>query len=138
MRSTTVLFCVLLLSACASTNFQQYEGRAGTDIVEGEGGTKEKLESYELWGSGTPPRRYKILGMVEIEDFDNFLGRGRVRDALIAKLKEANADAAINLDSSGGGQALGMAFSNKGGVSTSAGFGKISKRYLLIEYAPKK
>lgn len=137
MRSTTLLFLVLLLSACASTNFQQYEGRAGADIVEGEGGTKEKLDSYELWGSGTPPRRYKILGMVEIEDFDNFLGRGRIRDALVAQLKEANADAAINLDSSGGGQAVGMAFSNKGAVSTSAGFGKISKRYLLIQYVPK-
>lgn len=137
MRSTILLFLVLLLSACASTNFQQYEGRAGTDIVEGEGGTKEKLDSYELWGSGTPPRRYKILGMVEIEDFDNFLGRGRIRDALLAKLKETNADAAINLDSSGGGQAVGMAFNNKGSVSTSAGFGKILRRYLLIQYVPK-
>lgn len=138
MRTTTVLFLIALLSACASTNFQQYEGRAGNEIVEGQGGTKEKLDAYELWGSGTPPRRYKILGMAEIEDFDNFLGRGRIRDALIAKLKEANADAAINLDSSGGGQAVGMAFSNRGTVSTTAGFGKVIKRYLLIQYVPNQ
>lgn len=138
MRSTTPLLFVLLLSACASTNFQQYEGRAGSDIVEGEGGTKEMLGPYELWGSGTPPRRYKILGMVEIEDFDNVLGRGRIKDALVAKLKEENADAAINLDSSGGGQAVGMAISNKGTVSTLAGFGKTLKRYLLIQYVPKQ
>lgn len=76
--------------------------------------------------------------MAEIEDFDNFLGRGRIRDALIAKLKQANADAAITLDSSGGGQVVGMAFSNKGAVSTSAGFGKVLKRYLLIAYVPRQ
>ena len=137
MRIATSIACVLLLVGCASTNFQQYEGKSGIDIVEGEGGTKEKLDAYELWGTGTPPRRYKILGMVEIEDFDNFLGRDRIRNALISKLKEADADAAINLDSSGGGQAIGIGFNNKGTMTTSAGFGKVMKRYLLVKYLPK-
>ena len=125
---------LLLLSACASTNFQQYEGRPGSDIVEGQGGTKELLEGYDIWGMGSPPKQYKILGMAEIEDFDNLLGRGRMRDALVKQIKSAGGDAAIVIDASGGGQIIGASFDSKGASSTSVGFGKRRDRYLIVKY----
>jgi hypothetical protein len=134
MRSLLLAALVLTLASCASTNYQRYEGKPGAEVVEGMGGTKESLGSFELWGSGTPPRKYKILGMAEIEDFDNFLGRGRIRDALVAKLSEVGADAAISIDASGGGQFLGIGVSSQGTVSTGAGFGKVIRRYLLVKY----
>ena len=133
------LFPILLtlIAGCASTNFQQYEGRDGPKIVEGEGGTKELIEGYELWGTGTPPRRYQILGMTEIEDFDNVFGNRRIRLALIDQIKAAGGDAAIVLDSSGGGQMIGTAFGSRGTMSTAVGFGKKLNRYMIVKYMPK-
>ena len=129
---------VLLLVACASSNFQAYEGRPGTNIVEGQGGTKEVIDGYELWGSGNPPRRFQILGMTEIVDFDNFLGNRRIRDALIAQIKAAGGNAAIVMDTSGGGQHVGTAFASNGTTATAVGFGKKSIRYQIVKYLDKQ
>lgn len=132
-----VTAAVLLLTACASTNFQQYEGRHGPKIVEGQGGTKEAIEGYELWGSGTPPRRYQVLGMTVIEDFDNVFGNQRIRSALVAQIKAAGGDAAIAIDASGGGQVLGTGLSSTGNVTSVVGFSKKSNRYEIVKYLDK-
>ena len=127
----------LLLAACAQTSFQEYEGRNGPKMVEGEGGTKETIEGYELWGSGTPPRRYQVLGMTVIEDFDNVFGNQRIRSALVSQIKAVGADAAIAIDASGGGQMVGAAFSSRGAITPAVGFGKKSNRYEIIKYLDK-
>ena len=129
--SSAVIF---ITAGCASTNFQQYEGRSNSNIVEGTGGTKESIEEYELWGIGTPPRKYEILGMAEIEDFDNFLGRERIRKALIAKIKEQKGSAAIVIDASVGGQSMGFAIGSGGSITPAIGFGKKINRYLIVKY----
>lgn len=139
LRPAHSFFAALLfLAACASTNFQAYEGRGGPKAVEGEGGTKEVIDSYELWGSGTPPRRYQILGMTEIVDFDNFLGNRRIRAALVDQIKAAGGDAAIVMDTSGGGQMVGMALGSGGTVTPAVGFGKKSNRYQIVKYLDKQ
>ena len=132
-----IIAATFLLASCASTNFQQYEGRGGPKVVEGEGGTKEAIDGYELWGSGTPPRRYQVLGMTVIEDFDNVFGNQRIRSALISQIKAAGGDAAIVMDTSGGGQMAGAAFSSKGTMTPMIGFGKKSNRYEIVKYLDK-
>lgn len=132
-----MLAAALLLTSCASTNFQQYEGRNGPKVVEGEGGTKETIDGYDVWGSGTPPRRYQVLGMTAIEDFDNVFGNQRIRSALVAQIKAAGGDAAIAMDTSGGGQTLGAAFSSKGTMTPMVGFGKKANRYEIVKYLDK-
>jgi hypothetical protein len=138
VRRVCQLLILAVVAGCASTNFQQYEGRNGSQIVEGEGGTKEIIDGIEYWGSGTPPRRYQILGMVTIEDFDNVLGNRRIRQAIADEVKAAGGDAAVAVDFSGGGQSMGVGFTNRGTVATGAAFGKKSNRYWIVKYLDKR
>lgn len=133
-----LLMMVIMVAGCAQTNFQQYEGRTGSNIVDGEGGTKEIIDGVEYWGSGTPPRRYQILGMVIIEDFDNVFGNQRIRQAIADQVKAAGGDAAIVVDFSGGGQSIGLGFNNRGGAASGFAFGKKSNRYLIVKYLDKR
>ena len=50
-----VALSAVLLGGCAQTNYQQYEGRNGPEIIEGQGGTKTIINGYEIWDNGTPP-----------------------------------------------------------------------------------
>ena len=126
------------LTGCASTNYQQFEVRNGSQIVEGQGGTKEEINGYEIWDNGTPPRRYQVLGVTAIEDFDNLLGNRRIRNALVEQIKLAGGDAAVVVDTSGGGTGMGMAIGNKGQVAVGSTFGKKTARWQIIKYMDKK
>ena len=46
-----IIAATFLLASCASTNFQQYEGRGGRKVVEGEGGTKEAIDGWLIGGA---------------------------------------------------------------------------------------
>ncbi|TAK90276.1 MAG: hypothetical protein EPO06_09860 [Burkholderiaceae bacterium] len=132
------LSLIVAITGCAQTNFQQYEGRNGAQIIEGEGGTKEIIDGIEYWGTGTPPRRYQILGVVTIEDFDNVFGNQRIRHAIADQVKAAGGDAAIAMDFSGGGQSMGVGVNSRGTVSSGTAFGKKSNRYLIVKYLDKR
>jgi hypothetical protein len=124
----------LLFAGCAQTDYQVYEGRGGPKIVEGQGGTKTVIDGYEVWDNGNPPRRYQVLGVVEIEDFDNVFGRQRIRSALVDHIKEKNGNAAVVIDQSNGGQSVITSVSSTGRVSTGVGFGKKVARYEIVKY----
>jgi hypothetical protein len=128
-----------LLAGCAQTNYQQYEGRGGAgQIVEGQGGTKEVIDGYEIWDNGSPPRRYAVLGVVAVEDFDNPFGNQRIRSALSAQIKAAGGDAAVVMDSAGGGQSIGIGFNSRGQAATATAFGKKKARWQIIKYLDSK
>ena len=78
-------------------------------IVELQGGTKEVIDGYDVWRSGTPPRRYQVLGETVVEDFDNPFGNQRIRNALVEQIRIAGGSAAVLAESSGGGQVMGQA-----------------------------
>ncbi len=124
----------LLMIGCAETHYQQFEGRNGSQIVEGQGGTKEVVDGYDIWGYGTPPRRYRILGVVSIEDFDNSLGRGRIRDALLGQIKAVKGDGAVAVDAAGGGSGMTMIVGSSGQVAAGPSFGKKVVRWQIIKY----
>ena len=134
------LFAVsaMLLVGCAQTNYQQYEGRNGPQIIEGQGGTKDIVNGYEIWDNGTPPRRYQVLGVVSVEDFDNVFGNRRIRNALSDQIKAAGGDAAVVVDTSGGGSGMAMAFGNNGQVAAGPTFGKKTARWQIVKYLDKK
>jgi hypothetical protein len=138
MKTALGLLLVLVLTACASTSFQQYEGRDGPKIVEGQGGTKEVIDGIEVWGTGDPPRRYQVLGVTSVEDFDNVFGNSRIRSAIAAQTKAAAGDAAIAIDASGGGQFIGTGVSSKGTVGTTVGFGKKTVRFQIVKYLDRQ
>lgn len=124
---------VLAIAACAQTNYQVYEGR-GAQIVEGQGGTKQVIDGYEIWDNGNPPKRYQVLGVTTIEDFDNVFGNQRMRSAIAQQIKQAGGDAAIVLDGYSQGQSMGVAFNNRGGVATGQSFGRKQIRYQIVKY----
>ena len=129
---------VVLLVGCAHTNYQQFEGRNGPQIIEGQGGTKDVVNGYEIWDNGTPPRRYQVLGVVSVEDFDNVLGKRRIRNALSEQIQAAGGDAAVVVDTTGGGSGMAMAFGSNGQVAAGPTFGKKTARWQIIKYLDKK
>lgn len=96
MKSLLVAALVLLLAGC-STTFRPYEGK--TNSYEGVGGTRTTVDGIDIWETGTPPRKYKIIGVI-----DDKRGGGLIpmlmKDGDIAKkAKEAGGDALIRLSS---------------------------------------
>lgn len=49
--------------AGAKITYSAYEGPAS--VKTGEGGTKITKNGIDYWTSGTPPRQYEVIGMVQ-------------------------------------------------------------------------
>jgi hypothetical protein len=52
-----------LLAACATTEFKPFEAKY--NLFEGTGGAKTVIDGVEFWDNGNPPRRFKVLGIIE-------------------------------------------------------------------------
>jgi hypothetical protein len=52
-------------ASCTSTDFQAWEG--GNFVVQGHGGTRKVVDGMDVWTHGDPPRRFKVLGIIENE-----------------------------------------------------------------------
>lgn len=138
MKSATVMLAAcLFVASCAQTKYQVYEGRGGPQILEGQGGTKEIVDGIDIWDNGTPPRRYQVLGVAVIDDFDNPLGRSRIRSALVKQVKDAGADAAVVMSEQGQGTSMGMAFGPGGTMAAGPIYGSRSNRYQIVKYLDK-
>lgn len=42
-----MLFAVLLLAGCATTEYKAFEGKG--NVIDGQGGTKVVVDSMEIW-----------------------------------------------------------------------------------------
>jgi len=60
-----LLLAVLIITGCATSDYQPYEGR--NNVHEGVGGTKRVVNGVEFWANGSPPRKFAILGVVTSE-----------------------------------------------------------------------
>jgi hypothetical protein len=83
----------------APKGFAPYEGKNA--VTEGEGGTKIQANNIDFWTTGSPPRRYRVLGVLS----DSRPARGFASDptksrALAERVRSAGGDAAIFLDAS--------------------------------------
>lgn len=132
------LIAIAVLFGCAQTNYQQFEGRNGPQIIEGQGGTKEIVNGFEIWDNGTPPRRYQVLGVVAVEDFDNPFGNQRIRAALAEQIKAVGGDAAVVVDLSGGGSGFITALNSRGQITTGTSLVKKNARWQIVKYLDNK
>lgn len=82
----------LVLAGCQTTEFKQYEGAS---VQQGSGGTKTVVDGVDIWDNGTPPRRYKVLGIVEDERSGGSLFMASQRSDIAKKARAAGGDAAI-------------------------------------------
>jgi len=100
MVRTAALAAALLTSwpAFAGVEFQPYEGRQ--TIIEGQGGTRVAKNGIDFWTTGTPPRKYQIIGVIFDTRGVGPLSRSLVGSPAIAKkTKEVGGDAVIVSDS---------------------------------------
>jgi hypothetical protein len=91
-----VLFVLTaLLSGCASTDYKVYEGR--NTVFEGEGGTRTTINGIDFWENGEPPRKFKLMGIIEDERPGGIIPMARLKGDIAKKAKEQGADAVIIL-----------------------------------------
>ena len=93
-KMLTAVACLLLL-ACATADYQAYEGR--NNLYEGHGGTKVVVGGVEVWANGTPPRKFTILGVVTSEIGAGFGDADMIRSAVASETRRRGGDAAVQI-----------------------------------------
>lgn len=88
---------LLLLGGCASTQFKAYEGRG--HVIEGRGGTRVVVDGMDLWENGEPPRKFKLLGVIEDERPGGIIPMGQLPGDMVKKAREVGGQALIKINS---------------------------------------
>lgn len=110
---------LMLLGGCASTQFKAYEGRG--NVIEGRGGTRVVVDGMDIWENGDPPRKFKVLGLIEDERPGGIIPMGQLQGDLVKKAREVGGQALIKINSQSqimGYQTSGYASANTLGSST--------------------
>lgn len=145
MKTTliTALTTVLLLAgcACATTEYKVFEG-VGTGIIEGRGGSMIVVNGMEVWDTGEPPRKFKILGFVDDHRDTGWNGEDTesIRVDVVEKARAAGGDAVVKINT----QSQLSEFYKAGGASTSVYgsyinpalglYGRNFSKYAVIKY----
>ncbi|MDE2561917.1 MAG: hypothetical protein KGL48_06665 [Sphingomonadales bacterium] len=125
MRARIIALCIIGAAfaspALAREHFQIYEGNDA--VQQGTGGTRLTKNGIDYWTSGTPPHRYKILGlMIDKRGIGGLAGDALGSPSVAKAVKDAGGDAVIMMGeqekvrgtaSSGfynGGRGFGSAF----------------------------
>jgi hypothetical protein len=95
----------LLLASCALYTKTQFTEYRGPSEFRGEGGTVRKVDGIDVWQTGTPDRKFKLLGLIQQSHQDNHslmsAIAGASKDSALIKQAKANGgDAIIFLRSS--------------------------------------
>jgi hypothetical protein len=87
-------------SATAGTEYAAFEGKSA--ITEGDGGTKIVKNGVEWWTTGTPPVRFKVVGIITDDRDDDWMSGNAIGSKKLAKLILSHGgQAAIIADRSG-------------------------------------
>lgn len=143
LRSALVAaFAAFWVAGCAHTEYQSFESK--TNIFEGNGGTKAVVDGMELWDNGEPPRKFKVLGIIEDERPGGLIPMAQLRSDMVKKAREAGGDALIQLGSqsqiagyysNGSASAYGYGNSvNAYGSSTTMAVRRNMAKFAVIKY----
>ena len=86
-----------LCASCTSTDFESWEGR--NSVVEGRGGTRKVVDEMDVWTHGDPPRRFKVLGIIQDERPGGLIPMARLKHDIIKKARENGGNAVIFVSS---------------------------------------
>ena len=92
-----VYVCVAALlctAGCASTEFRRYESRDPV-VIDGKGGTKVVVDGMEIWDGGTPPRRFRVMGIIDDRRNQALVPMAQMRSDIVRKAREAGGDAVV-------------------------------------------
>ena len=100
MNKLVALLVVLtasLMAGCATTEYKSFEGKV--NVFEGKGGTKVVIDGMELWDNGEPPRKFKVLGIIDDDRPGGLIPMAQLRSDMVKKARKAGGDAIIQLGS---------------------------------------
>ena len=96
-RFTLLLVLTLLCIGCASSEFQSWEGR--NSVVEGRGGTRKVVDGMDVWTYGDPPRRFKVVGIIQDERPGGLIPMAQLKHDIVQKARESGGNAVILVSS---------------------------------------
>lgn len=105
---------LLLVAGCATTEYKSFEGK--TNVFEGKGGTKVVVDGMEIWDNGDPPRKFKVLGIIDDERSGAIIPMSQLRNDIVKKAREAGGDAVVQL----GSQSQVTGFYSSGSVTANS------------------
>lgn len=138
IRNVTLVLAVAAATpalAGAKIDFAAYEGPP--KIVQGEGGTKITKNGIDYWTTGTPPRRYQLIGFVQDKRDEDWDGGQAVGSPGVArKVKKAGGDAVIIESQEEAGKGGGAGYGTGLFGILAMGGSKTITRMLVIRYMP--
>lgn len=145
MKKPVALVMILAVSffaGCATTEYKAFEGKG--NVIDGKGGTKVVVDGMEIWDNGEPPRKFKLLGIIEDERPGGLIPMSQLRGDMVKKAREAGGDAIIQLNSQSqiagyytSGSASAYSYGNTAtanGSSTTMPVRRNVAKYAVIKY----
>ena len=128
--------------SCTSTDFQTWEG--GNSVVQGHGGTRKVVDGMDVWTHGDPPRRFKVLGIIEDERPGGIIPMARLKHDIVQKARQNGGNAVIFVSSASqlagyytASSASAYGYGNSAtafGSSTTVPITRRSSTYVVIRY----
>jgi hypothetical protein len=129
-------------ASCTSTDFQTWEG--GNSAVQGHGGTRKVVDGMDLWTHGDPPRRFKVLGIIEDERPGGMIPMAQLKHDIVQKARQNGGNAVIFVSSASQlagyyttSSASAYGYGNSAtafGSSTTVPITRRSSTYVVIRY----
>lgn len=99
LLAASVLLMPMGCSLYTKTNFSQYRGPSD---FRGDGGTVRNIDGIDVWKTGTPDRKCRILGVIQQTHVNNhsfmsLVAGGSKDSAIIKEAKSAGGDAIVVL-----------------------------------------
>lgn len=142
MKKLLLITLIFTLAGCASTEFKPFEAK--NNVFEGTGGTKLVVEGIDVWENGDPPKKYKIIGIIEDERAGGVIPKSMLISDIAKKAKDSGGDAIIKMESNSqitgfisNAYASGNAYGNSVNASSfgsAAAVRRINSRFAVIKY----
>jgi hypothetical protein len=68
-------------------------------VVECHGGTRKVVDGMDVWTHGDPPRRFKVLGIIEDEKPSGMIPMAQLKHDIVQKARENGGKAVIFVSS---------------------------------------
>ena len=133
----TTAVAISLISAPAVAGAKiTFSGYEGPPLIEtGRGGTKIAKNGIDYWTSGSPPRRYQVIGIIEDKRDETWDGGHAIGSPTVAKkVKAAGGDAVIMTAQDEAGQGGGAGIAGTGFGFLGMGGSKTITKMTVIKY----
>jgi len=136
---------VLGLAACTTTTTFKPLDVKGESIYVGRGGTRSVQDGMDIWVDGDPPRRYRVLGIINDQRFNEAKPMSQLPSDVVKEAREVGGQALIrfstrseviaykNIDGTTSGTAQGTAAAATGGA-TATPIRRNTALFLVIQY----